>query len=71
MKEWAVIYNERPELIATAAVYGVSAVAYDGKVNDLAVYLTNIGYSDLSYTSNINGMIFVKICRRLYSKKQI
>ena len=69
MKEWAVIYNERPELIATAAVYGVSAVAYDGKVNDLAVYLTNIGYSDLSYTSNINGNDFRQKFVDVYTAK--
>lgn len=58
IKEWAIIYNERPEIIANAAVYGVSAVTYDGKVNDLAVYLNNIGYSDLSFTSDINGSEF-------------
>ncbi|MDE5439397.1 hypothetical protein [Elizabethkingia meningoseptica] len=69
MKEWAVIYNERPELIATAAVYGVSAVVYDGKVNDLAVYLTNIGYSDLSYTSNINGNDFRQKFVDVYTAK--
>lgn len=69
MKEWAVIYNERPELIATASIYGVSAVVYDGKVNDLAVYLNNIGYSDLSYTSNINGNEFRQKFVDVYTAK--
>lgn len=69
MKEWAVIYNERPELIATASIYGVSAVVYDGKVNDLAVYLNNIGYSDLSYTSNINGNEFRQKFVEVYTAK--
>lgn len=69
MKEWAIIYNERPEIIANAAVYGVSAVTYDGKVNDLAVYLNNIGYSDLSYTSNINGNEFRQKFVDVYTAK--
>ncbi|WP_407483289.1 hypothetical protein [Elizabethkingia meningoseptica] len=69
MKEWAIIYNERPEIIANAAVYGVSAVTYDGKVNDLAVYLNNIGYSDLSYTSNINGTEFRQKFVDVYTAK--
>ncbi|HAY3540783.1 hypothetical protein CMU09_18235 [Elizabethkingia anophelis] len=69
MQEWAIIYNERPDTIANAAIYGVSAVAYDGKVNELAVYLNNIGYSDLSYTSNINGTEFRQKFVDVYTAK--